>query len=60
VTPFDPRTQQNFSFFKNNVKQNLMPVETLEDDNSIITEQLQTDKDETPTYLKKMKKNKDS
>jgi hypothetical protein len=37
-----------------------MPVEILEDDNSIITEQLQTDKDETPTYLKKMKKNKDS
>jgi hypothetical protein len=37
-----------------------MPVETLEHDKRIITDQLQTDKDETPTYLKKIKKNKDS
>lgn len=36
-----------------------MPIETNEDDTSLITEQLQTEKDETPTHIKN-KKNKDS
>jgi hypothetical protein len=39
--------------------QNSRPVETFEDDTSLITEQLPTEKDETPTNLKN-KKNKES